>query len=46
MSDPSAKITARGVDTDVAVSGAGPAGLAPFGALRDPVADEKGRPRS
>jgi hypothetical protein len=33
MSDPSAKITARRVDTDV------------FGALKDPVAHEKGGPR-
>lgn len=46
MSDPSAKITARRVDTDVAVIGAGPGGLALFGALKDPVAHEKGRPRS
>jgi NADPH-dependent glutamate synthase beta subunit-like oxidoreductase len=33
MSDPSAKITARRVDTDVAVIGAGPAGLALLGSL-------------
>jgi hypothetical protein len=32
MSDPIAKITARRVDTDVAVSGAGPAGRALPGA--------------
>jgi hypothetical protein len=37
MSDPSAKITARGVDTDVAVIGAG---------SKDPVAHEEGRARS
>jgi cation diffusion facilitator CzcD-associated flavoprotein CzcO len=46
MSDPSAEITARRVDTDVAVIGAGPAGLAQFGALKDPVAQGEGRPRS
>ena len=46
MSDPSAKITARRVDTDVAVIGAGPAGHALCGALKDPVANRKGRPRS
>ena len=46
MSDQSTKITARRVDTDVAVIGAGPAGLVLFGALEDPVANEKGRPRS
>jgi hypothetical protein len=37
MSDPSAKITARRVDTDVAVIGA---------PSKDPVAHEEGRPRS
>lgn len=36
MSDPSAKITARSVDTDVAVIGA---------PSKDPVTHEKGRPR-
>ena len=35
MSDPSAKSTARRVDTGVAV----------VGALKDPVAHEKGRPK-
>jgi hypothetical protein len=37
MSDPSAKRTARRVDTDVAVIGA---------PSKDPVAHEKGSPRS
>ena len=37
MSDPSAKITARRVDTDVAVIGT---------PSKDPVAHEEGRPRS
>jgi hypothetical protein len=37
MSDPSAEITARRVDTDVAIIGA---------PTKDPVAHEKGRPRS
>jgi ribulose 1,5-bisphosphate synthetase/thiazole synthase len=46
MSDRRAKITARRVDTDVAVVAAGPAGLALFGALKEPAAHEKGRPRS
>ena len=46
MSDPSAKITARRVDTDVAVIGAGPAGLALPGASKEYVGHEKGRPRS
>ena len=45
MSDPSAKMTARRVGTDVAVIGAGPAGLGLFGDLEDPVAHEKGRPK-
>jgi hypothetical protein len=45
MSDPNAKITARHVDSDVAVIGSGPAGLAVFGAPKDPVAHEEGRPR-
>ena len=46
MSDPNAKITARRVDTDVAVIGAGPARRALLGALKDRVAHEEGRPRS
>jgi hypothetical protein len=43
MSDPSAKMTARRVDNDVAVIDAGPARLALFGALTEPVAHQKGR---
>jgi hypothetical protein len=46
MSDPNAKITARRVDTDVAVIGVGPAGRALLGALKDPVTHEEGHPRS
>ena len=46
MSDPSAKITARRVDTDVAVIGAGSGRACAAGALKDPVAHEEGRPRS
>jgi NADH dehydrogenase FAD-containing subunit len=46
MSDPSAKTTARRADTDVAVIGAGPTGLSLFGALKDPVAQKKGRQSS
>jgi hypothetical protein len=47
MSDPSAKITARRVDTDVAVIGAGVRpGLRCPAPPKDPVGHEKGRPRS
>jgi hypothetical protein len=46
MSDPSAKITDRCIDTHVAVVAADPTGLALFGARKDPVTDEKGRARS
>ena len=46
MSDQSTKITARRVDTGVAVIGAGPAGLVLFGARKDPVAHEEGRSSS
>jgi hypothetical protein len=46
MSDPNSEISARRVDTDVAVSPAGSAGLALFGVLKDPVAHEKGCLRS
>ena len=45
MSDQSTKITARRVDTGVAVIG-GSAGLALFGARKDPVAHEEGGSRS
>jgi hypothetical protein len=45
MSDQSTTITARRVDTDVAVIGADPSVPVLFGALKDPGASEKGRPR-
>jgi hypothetical protein len=46
MSDQSTKITARGVDTGVAVIGARLAGLVPFGARENPIAHEEGRSSS
>ena len=46
MSDQSIKITARRVDTDVTVIGAGPDGIVMFGARKDPVAHEEGRTSS
>jgi hypothetical protein len=42
MSDQSTKITARRVDTGVAVMGVVPTGLGLFGVRRDPVAHEEG----
>jgi hypothetical protein len=46
MSDPNAKITARRVDTVVALSGAVRPGSRCPAPPKDPVVHKKGRPRS
>jgi hypothetical protein len=46
MSDQSTKISARLVDTGVAVIGGGPTVLGLFGARKDPVSHEEGGSRS
>jgi hypothetical protein len=46
MSDQSTKISARRVDTGVAVIGVGPTVLGLFGARKDPVSHEEGGSRS